>query len=82
MNEALFNKTKKELMDLIHSYLNENNTTRTNKIEFTKILEILNQYTFENRLQKKGLLSHTIIDSLELDYYIGEKFIIFDNNID
>jgi hypothetical protein len=42
---------------------------------------LIDQYSYENRLQQKGLLSHSIIDSLKLDYSLGEKFINFDNEI-
>lgn len=46
-----------------------------------KSLEILNLYTFDNRLNQKGTLSRYIIDSAGMDYSIGDKIVEFDANI-
>jgi hypothetical protein len=46
-----------------------------------KIKVIIDSYTYENRLEKKGLASRTIVDSLELDYNIGDQIINFDKAI-
>lgn len=81
MEKEAFTKKKKNLIKLISSSLIKQDISNRDKIALKQLLEILNQYSFENRLQKKGLLSHTIIDSLELDYSLGEKFIQFDNDI-
>lgn len=45
------------------------------------LLSILSQYTYDNRLKIKGLLSHTIIDNLEIDQDIADAFIKFDRQI-
>ncbi|WP_066440677.1 hypothetical protein [Chryseobacterium sp. CCH4-E10] len=81
MNKEIFIKRKQNLINLIADTLTKMEICEQDKISLNKVLEVLNEYSFENRLQKKGLLSHTIIDSLELDYPQGEKFITFDNEI-
>jgi hypothetical protein len=81
MNRDIFLERKENLINLITASLAKTDISEQDKISLSKLLEILNQYLFENRLQKKGLLSHTIVDSLELDYALGEKFIKFDNDI-
>jgi hypothetical protein len=81
MSRQIFIERKQNLINLIKDNLIKIEIPEQDKISLSKLLEILNQYSFENRLQKKGLLSHTIIDSLELDYILGEKFINFDNDI-
>ena len=81
MNKEIFIEKKDNLVKVALKYLAKDNLSTQDRISLTKALEILSEYSFENRLQKKGLLSHTIIDSLELDYSIGEKFIEFDNSI-
>lgn len=81
MNREIFVERKESLINLIKKSLAKTDISEQDRISLTKLLELLNQYSFENRLQQKGLLSHTIIDSLELDYSLGEKFIKFDNDI-
>ncbi len=81
MNREIFIKRKEELSTLINNYLIKDNLAKQEESALVKLLELLTQYSFENRFDKKGLLSHTIIDSLELDYSFGEKFIKFDNDI-
>lgn len=81
MNREIFVERKESLTNLIKESLAKTDISEQDRISLTKLLELLNQYSFENRLQQKGLLSHTIIDSLELDYSLGEKFIKFDNDI-
>lgn len=81
MNKEIFVEKKESLINLIKESLIKTDISEQDRISLTKLLELLNQYSFENRLQQKGLLSHTIIDSLELNYSLGEKFIKFDNEI-
>ena len=81
MNKEIFVKRKESLTSLIKESLAQTGISEQDKVSLIKLLELLNQYSFENRLQQKGLLSHTIIDSLELEYSLGEKFIKFDNDI-
>jgi predicted ArsR family transcriptional regulator len=78
MEAEIFIKRKKEL---INQYSNLDQVSKQNQEALKKLLEILNEYSFENRLQMKGTLSHTIIDSLDLDATLGEKFMEFDDTI-
>ena len=81
MEKISFLNYKENLNKLIQDFLANDSLEENTKASLIKLSEILNQYSFENRLDKKGLLSHTIIDSLELNYSFGEKFIMFDNSI-
>jgi uncharacterized alpha-E superfamily protein len=81
MKRETFNERKSNLTNLIKVSLDQVSISEHDRTCLMKLLELLNQYSFENRLYQKGLLSRTIIDSLELDYSIGEKFIKFDNDI-
>jgi len=81
MNREIFNKTKVILTKLIKDNLAKIDISEQDRTSLSILLELLNQYSFENKLQQKGLLSHSIIDSSELDYSLGEKFIKFDNDI-
>jgi hypothetical protein len=81
MSREIFDERKADLVNLIKVSLVTTYISEQDRTSLMRLLELLNQYSFENRLYKKGLLSHTIIDSLELDYSLGEKFIKFDNDI-
>jgi len=81
MDKKSFMDSKKGLVSLIQELMANPNVIKNEENSLIKILEILNQYTYENRLELKGLLSHTIIDSLELDYALAERLILFDNSI-
>lgn len=81
MKREIFVKKKDSLIRLIKDSLAKTDISEQDRKSLVILLELLNQYSFENRLLQKGLLSHTIIDSLELDYSLGEKFIKFDNEI-
>ncbi len=76
-----YNKRKEVLLQIVKDNLNNPNLTEVEKKSLNRLVEIMNRYTFENRLQTKGLVTRVIIDSLQLDYSIGEKFIKFDNSI-
>lgn len=81
MNKEIFETKKEALMNFAKEILSHPDVSAQDKISLNKLIELLNIYFFENRLKQKGLLSHTIIDSLELDYTIGKEFIKFDNDI-
>jgi len=81
MDISIFTKKKENLLNLINCALNTTEISELDRLALCTLLEIVHQYTYVNRLQKKGLLSHTIIDSLDLDYSYGEIFINFDNEI-
>ncbi len=76
-----FNKQKDDLLLIIKNRLKSPNLNEIEKESLNKLMKIMNEYTFINRLEMKGVLSHAIVDSLTLDYSIGEKFIEFDNRI-
>lgn len=80
MDKIIFGSKKEELINLITECLDRSDTSKQNKIALIKLLELLKYYSFENRLEKKGLLAHAVVDSLD-DYSIGEKVIEYDNNI-
>lgn len=45
-----------------------------------KLLKLFDEFFYENRLLKKGLLTYAVIDSLELDYTFGEQIMQFDKS--
>lgn len=81
MNKESFIEINENLINLINEYLANQDIYEHDKSYLRKLLELLSQYSYENRLKVKGLLSHTIIDCMELDYSLGEKFIKFDYDI-
>lgn len=72
---------KEILINIITEHLSKSGISIQDRESLNKLLEIITKYTYENRLQVKGTLARTIIDSLQLDYSLGEKFISFDNYI-
>jgi len=81
MKEDIFNKMKNDLMKMLDLEFNSLINTENDKKDILIVKNILHQYTFSNRLQQKGRLSRTIIDSLNLSYQLGDLFIKFDQNI-
>ena len=81
MKREVFLERKNDLVDLVNSILAKNDIGEQDKVSLNTLLDLLNLYSYENRLGQKGLLTHTIIDSLELDYSLGKQFINFDNDI-
>lgn len=78
MNEELLLNLKKKLELFLNKILEEN---MSHKKSILIVLEILNEYNFQNRLIKKGALKRFVIDCSNIDYSIGEKIIEFDNRI-
>lgn len=76
MNENIFTARKTRLKSFLEKEL-----SLSKNESISKSLEMLNLYTFENRLNQKGILSQYIIDSAEMDYSIGDKIVEFDVNI-
>lgn len=81
MNEENFIEKKDKLKHLLIHKVNESSIGVSCKESIEKVIEVLNQYTYANRLEQKGRLSRIVIDSLNLDYNLGEVIIRFDNNI-
>jgi len=81
MEEIRFVAAKRKLESLIISSMKESKLTDIERNSLNKLSVLLEKYTYENRLQFKGIITRTIIDSLELPYDLAEKFIDFDNGI-
>lgn len=80
MSELEFLLYKKKLNVILSKYIKD---VDLKEIKDPNILvSILNQYTYRNRLEMKGLISHTILDSLEIDDIIAEEFLKFDQKIE
>lgn len=78
MNQEYFTYKKNKLICFLKESLDQE---KNKKDSLIKLLAILDNYTFKNRLEIKGTLSHTVVDSLEIDFSLGEKIINFDNEI-
>lgn len=81
MDREVFDQRKQALIALVNANLHSASSAKKVETELLKLLALLHQYTFANRLVQKGLLSHTITDSMELDNSIGERFLEFDDDI-
>jgi hypothetical protein len=79
MKKNVFDAEKEMLIQLTKDCIS---SCTESEIESLKmLLEILKSYTFENRLNQKGTLAHFVIDSLNFDYSLGERVVMFDNRI-
>jgi hypothetical protein len=76
MDLNIFNQNKQ---NLLHDLTANENPSRPNDLNL--LIQILESYTFDNRLTMKGTLSRTLVDSLDLPFEIGEKVILFDKAI-
>ncbi len=81
MNKLEFLSQKNKLIVQLTNNLCEIGNDPEYETNQNILLSILSQYTYDNRLKIKGLLSHTIIDSLEIDQDIADAFIKFDRQI-
>lgn len=81
MTKELFNDRLKKLRSVAIDTRDNLKTDYKTKESIKTLLNILDKYNYENRVSLKGLLSNTIIDSLEIDSTIGAKFIEFDKSI-
>jgi len=81
MNKDVFLLKKQSLISTLNLIKENNELSSDDLSSLRTIFDILEKYNYENRNKVKGLLTRTIIDSLELDYSIGEKIIFFDQNI-
>lgn len=66
-----FENRKEELLALIECELEKIDLDKRYRKELSGYLEILNEYSYENRMKKKGILSHIIVDSY-LDHGMQE----------
>jgi hypothetical protein len=81
MDEKEFNRQKAKLLNSINSKLSDQATGRQDVYELEHVLKIVEGYHFRNRLSMKGVLTHTIIDSIQLDSEFLVPFIYFDKSI-
>ena len=80
-SEEKFDKQREKLLVTISNRLESINLNEVEKMSLHQVISTLGDYTYLNRLEMKGILSHQVIDSLTLDYSIAEKIIEFDNCI-
>lgn len=81
MDRNIFDNKKETLQQLIIGWYGKLAIGTRDNLAIGDLKQILEYYNYDNRLEMKGLLTRKIIDSLELSYFIGEKFIEFDNSI-
>ena len=79
MKKEQFDKVKTGLNNLLHS--ESERALPEKRIQFKALIRILDDYEYHSRGENKGRLTRLIIDSLEIDYSIGEKIIEFDEMI-
>jgi hypothetical protein len=80
MEKQNFLKPQEELMEMLNNCLSKQDSTY-HRPSIMEAIEVLSKYNFENRLKMKGLLTHTVIDSLQLPYNIAELIVKFDQQI-
>lgn len=81
MDNDKFIERKKVLNNKLIELTKQKLFTDSNLESIDRLIRILDAYTFENRLRLKGLLSHTIVDSIDLENPIADELIKFDNDI-
>lgn len=81
MQENNFVIVKAHLLEILYFRLNNTPVSTTEHREILKVIEIVNEYSYINRLRKKGRLARIIVDSLNLDYELGDLIIKFDHSI-
>lgn len=81
MEKGYFEKRKRELIDKLNFYIANNQIDGNEEEDYIIMLGILDELTFENRLQIKGSIAHTIVDSLNIHQDLGSELILFDGSI-
>ena len=82
MEKEQYNSLKLILENSIKNSLENKNIKQDEKKSLIELMDILKKdYTYEKRLNVKGSITRMIIDCLEIEYSIGDKIIVFDNNI-
>lgn len=76
-----FDQRKQNLLILIEDRIRSKGINANERSSLLKLREIISDYIFQNRFEMKGVLSHTITDSLTLDYFLASQFIEFDEAI-
>lgn len=81
MQENNFVIAKAHLLEILYFRLNNTPVSATEHLGILKVIEIVNEYSYINRLRKKGRLARIIVDSLNLDYELADVIIQFDHSI-
>jgi len=81
LQENNFVIAKAHLLEILYFRLNNTPVSTTDHREILTVIEIVNEYSYINRLRKKGSLTRIIIDSLNLDYELADVIIQFDQRI-
>ena len=81
MTQQLFNERKDKLKKLAIEEKDDIKADLNTRQSIERLLKLLEMYNYDNRVKMKGILTRTIIDSLRINYSLGEKFIQFDNSI-
>lgn len=82
MEKEDFVANKDLLIKSINSYLIDTNIIGEERASLIRLLELVKKYSYENRLEVKGLISYAMRDNLEIDNSPLEIEIYkFDNDI-
>lgn len=81
MTKENFTRAKDSIVSKIKLALSEVGESVRKKEDLRLLLDVINQYSFENRFEMKGVLSHTIVDSLEIEYSLADEIMSFDKRI-
>ncbi len=82
MDKETFLIKKTLLLNRLESYKRENTLSLAETKSIEVVYNILNEdYNYQNRLNRKGLLARTIIDSLVLENEISSALIEFDRRL-
>ena len=81
MKKEEFDKKKEILLNLVNEELSKINLIPIERKSLEQLIKLMDKYSFENKNDMKGVLSRTIIDSLQINYALGEKFIQFENSL-
>lgn len=81
MQENNFVIAKAHLLEILYFRLNNTPVSTTEHREILTVIQIVNEYSYINRLQQKGRLARIIIDSLNLDSELADLIIQFDQRI-
>lgn len=82
MTEEKFIKQQQQLIFCIKKSKERYNLKESEISSLNFLLTLVMKYTYCNRLKLKGLLKHTIVDSLEIeDDNLIDKVFEFDNDL-
>lgn len=81
MTQESFNNQKQAIQARILTAIENFKGREYELFSLKEIFKVMSEYTYANRLEKKGLVTRVIIDSLELDYNISDEILKFDESI-